>query len=89
MQTYQKEIHEIIDICQLTCSNRLNGTTKGGCKHRDGVQADILDGGPDNRQATALSDEDIYLIGALMHEAPQAFNGIGGLNVPVPGGRKA
>jgi len=31
------------------------------------VQADILDGGPDNCQATALRREDIDLIGALAH----------------------
>ncbi len=47
------------------------------------VQANILDGDPDNRQATGLGVEDIDLIGALAHKAPQAFHGIGGLNVPV------
>jgi hypothetical protein len=52
------------------------------------VQADILDGGPDHRQATALCGEDIDLIGTLAHEAPQAFNGIRGLNVPVQTVRK-
>ena len=33
------------------------------------MQADILDGGPDNRQATILSGEHINLIGALPHVA--------------------
>jgi hypothetical protein len=56
--------------------------------HRDFVQADILDGGPDNRQATILSGEHINLIGALPHEASQAFDGVGGLNVPVHRQRK-
>jgi len=49
---------------------------------------DILDGGPDNRQATALGGEDIDLIGTLAHIAEQAFNGIRGLNVPVQTLRK-
>ena len=55
---------------------------------REFVQADVLDGGPDNRQATGLRGEHINLIGALPHEAPQTFNRIGGLNVPVHRGRK-
>jgi len=50
---------------------------------REFVQADVLDGGPDDRQATGLRGEHINLIGALPHEAPQTFNRIGGLNVPV------
>jgi hypothetical protein len=52
------------------------------------VQADILDGGPDDRQATGLRREHINLIGALTHEAPQTLNGIGRLNVAVQRGRK-
>ena len=56
--------------------------------HRDFVQADILDGGPDNRQATALRREHINLIGALTHITEQTLNGIGRLNVSVHGGRK-
>jgi hypothetical protein len=56
--------------------------------HRDCVQADILDGGPDNCQATVLGREDVNLIGALPDEAPEAFDGIGGLNVSVHGLRK-
>ena len=51
--------------------------------YRDFVQTDVLDGGPDNRQATGLRGEDIYLIGTLPHIAKQAFNGIGRLNVPM------
>jgi hypothetical protein len=51
--------------------------------HRDLAQADILDGGPDNRQATVLGREDINLIGALSYIAEETFNGVGGLNMPV------
>ena len=49
------------------------------------MQADILDRGPDNRQATGLRREDIDLIGALSHIAEETFDGIGGLNVPMHG----
>jgi hypothetical protein len=37
------------------------------------VQADILGGGPDNRQATVLGREDVNLIGALHDVAEEAF----------------
>ena len=47
------------------------------------MQADILDGGPDNRQTTALCREDIDLIGPLPHIAEQTFNGIGGPDMPM------
>ena len=47
------------------------------------MQADILDRGPDNRQATGLRGEHVDLIGALPHIAEETFNGIGRLNVPV------
>ena len=47
------------------------------------MQVDILDGGPDNRQATGLRREDVDLIGALAHIAEQAFDGIRGLNMPM------
>ncbi len=47
------------------------------------MQADILDGGPDNGQTTGLRREHINLIGALPYIAKEAFNGIGGLNMPV------
>jgi len=60
----------------------------GASLHRDFVQADILDGGPDDRQTTGLGGEHINLIGALTHIAEQTLNGIGGLNVSVHGGRK-
>lgn len=53
------------------------------------MQADILDSGPHNRQATDLGDEDVNLIGALAHEVPQTFNGIGGLDMPMHPLRKA
>jgi hypothetical protein len=38
-----------------------------GGSERDFVQADILDRGPDNRQATVLGREDVDLISALPH----------------------
>jgi len=47
------------------------------------VQADILDGGPDNGQATGLCREHINLISALPHMAKEAFNSIRGLNMPM------
>src|SRR6266852_3278731 len=56
--------------------------------HRDFVQADILDRGPDNRQATALRREDIDLIGTLPHIAKETFDGVGRLNMSVHGGRE-
>jgi hypothetical protein len=47
------------------------------------VQADVLDRGPDNRQATDLGREDVNLIGALAHEASETLDRVGGLNVPM------
>ncbi len=47
------------------------------------MQADILDGGPDNCQATGLGREHINLIRTLPDITKQAFNGIGRLNVPT------
>ncbi len=47
------------------------------------MQADVLDGGPDNREATGFGGEDVNLIGTLPHIAKQAFESIGRLNVPV------
>ena len=47
------------------------------------MQADILDRCPHNRQAAVLGGENVNLIGALPHEAPEAFDGIGGLNMSV------
>jgi hypothetical protein len=52
------------------------------------VQVDILNGRPDDAQATGLRREDIDLIGALPHETPQALNGVRGLNVAVHSLRK-
>jgi hypothetical protein len=52
------------------------------------VQTDILDGCPDNRQATGLGCEHVDLIGALPHIAKETFDGIGGLNVSVHGRRE-
>ncbi|SRR6266700_3711115 len=50
---------------------------------REFVQADILDRGPDNRQATVLGREDVDLISPLPHIAEETFNGISGLNVAM------
>jgi hypothetical protein len=47
------------------------------------VQADILDGCPNDGEATGLRREDVDLIGALSHIAEKTLNGIHGLNVPV------
>jgi len=47
------------------------------------VQANILDGGPDNGQTTGLRREHVNLIGALPHITEETLNGIGGLNVPM------
>ena len=47
------------------------------------MQANILDGRPDNGEATGLRREDVDLISPLPHEAPQTLNGVGGLNVSV------
>lgn len=47
------------------------------------MQADVLDGGPDNRDATRLRRKHINLIGALPYIAEETFNGVGGLNVPM------
>ena len=52
------------------------------------MQADILDGGPHDRETTGLRREHIDLISALPHIAKETLNGIGGLNVPVHGLRK-
>ena len=46
-------------------------------------QAHILHHGPHDGQTRRLGGEGINLIGALPHEAPQAFNGIGAANVAV------
>ena len=50
---------------------------------RNFTQADILDGGPDNCQATGLRREDVDLISPLPHIAKETFNGVSRLNVPV------
>ena len=38
------------------------------------MKTDVLDRGPDNRQATGFGGEDVNLLGALPHIAKQAFN---------------
>jgi hypothetical protein len=57
--------------------------------HWDFMQADILNGRPNNRQAAGLGGKDVDLISPLAHEAPQTFNGIGALNVLVHHLRKS
>jgi len=47
------------------------------------VKTDILDRGPDYRQATGLCREHVNLVGALSHEASETFDGVGRLNVPM------
>jgi hypothetical protein len=54
---------------------------------RDFVQADILDRGPNNGEATGLRREYINLIGALSHEASEAFDRIGRLDMSVHASR--
>ena len=51
--------------------------------YRDFVQADILDGRPDNGETTGLRREDVDLIGALAHITEQTLNRIGRLNMPM------
>ena len=47
------------------------------------MQADVLDGRPDNRQATGLRREHVDLISPLPHEASETCNGVGPLNMPM------
>ena len=47
------------------------------------MPTDVLDGRPDNGQATRFCGEDVDLIGALPHIAKQAFNRIGTANVAM------
>jgi hypothetical protein len=49
------------------------------------VQTDILDRGPDDREATHLRRKHINLIGALPYIAKETFNGVGRLNMSVHG----
>lgn len=59
-----------------------------GDSQRDFVQADILDGGPDNRQATVLGREDVNLIVRCLTLLCEAFESMGGLNISVYSLRK-
>jgi len=52
------------------------------------VQTDVLDGCPDNREATGLRREHINLIGALSHVAEEAFARIGRLDMSMHAGRE-
>ena len=47
------------------------------------MQADVLNRRPDNGEATGLGGKHVDLIGALSHIAEEAFDGIGGLNMPM------
>ena len=47
------------------------------------MQANVLHGGPDNRQATVLGREDVNLVGTLAYIAEETLDGIGGLNMPM------
>jgi hypothetical protein len=47
------------------------------------MQTDILNGCPDNGEATGLRRKHINLIRPLPHIAEEAFDGIGGLNVSM------
>src|SRR5215469_2747289 len=50
---------------------------------RDFVQTNVLDGRPNNREATGLSREHIDLIRPLPHIAKQTFNGIRALKMSM------
>ena len=60
-----------------------------GALHGQFVQADILDGGPDDCQATVLCREHVDLIRPLPYITEETFNRIRGLNVPVQAHRKS
>ena len=47
------------------------------------VQTNILHRGPNDAQATGFRREHVNLVSALSHIAEQAFDGIGGLNMPM------
>jgi hypothetical protein len=47
------------------------------------MQADVLHRRPDNAETTGLGREGVNLIGTLPHEAPETFDGIGGLHVSM------
>ena len=47
------------------------------------MQTDILNRGPDNRQATALGREHVNLVGVLSHIAKETFDGVGRLKVTM------
>jgi hypothetical protein len=60
----------------------------GASFHRDFVQTDVLDRRPDDCQTTGLRGEDVNLIRALAHTTEEALDSIGGLNMPMHGGRE-
>ena len=47
------------------------------------MQADVLNRRPDNSETTGLGGEGVNLIDPLPHIAEEAFDGIGGLNMPM------
>ncbi len=55
---------------------------------RDLWQADILRYRPDDGKYTGLGRKSVHLIGALPHEASQAFTGMGAANVAMHDWRK-
>jgi hypothetical protein len=69
--------------CLLTDSDHCSDGS-----HREFVQANVLDRGPDNREATGLGRKHVNLVGALAHITEQTLNGIGRLNMPMHGLRE-
>ena len=69
----------------VTLTAYVGACALSGSSHGDLVQANILDGGPNNRQATVLSREHVNLVGALAHIAEEALDGIGRLNMMMHG----
>jgi hypothetical protein len=64
------------------------GSQSSGGSHRDFVQADVLDRGPDNREAAGLRREHVDLLGALQHIAEETLDSIGRLNMSMHGCRE-
>ena len=52
------------------------------------MKTNMLDGGPNNRQATGLGREHVNLVGALSHIAKETFDRVGRLNVTMRDLRK-
>jgi hypothetical protein len=54
-----------------------------GSFYRDLVKSNALDGGPDDSETTHFGSEHVNLVSALTHVAKQAFDGVGGADMPV------